>query len=451
MTVLIDLGERQEVIAPDPPAPWRRVLLGAVGLVGLAMAAITWLVGTPPQPGVLVTDSSGLVSGIDPETGATRLTVTNGLASPDGSTVYRIEDTPTGDRIEIVDSTTGQVAASTPVDQGLRPAVVGVAGQAAVLVPAGETEDLLYAPRPREVTDLTVVWKDGRGPKTFHLEGNFVPETFTVDGDTLYLLDFQPATNPDHYFVRQLDLDTGQVTDVYSPDGGRVELNPEMRGRARAQVIHPDGTFMYTLYTVGATDPITDPEGETRYGFVHVISLTENWSHCIFLPLPMGEVESALSLTIDPNGENLWVVDGRNGLAAEVHTDSISVVRTIPLDERIVRNGSGARLRTAYSETTGRLFVANRYWVFAIDPQGKDEIMIWAPPAESNTDQITDLRLSEDSRQLWVISDDQMYTVDASSLEVMSRFELPGKALEFVGGHIPPVKFESIESFQCFC
>lgn len=150
MTVLIDLAERQEVIAPDPPAPWRRVLLGAVALVGLAMAAITWLVGTPPQPGVLVTDSSGLVSGIDPETGATRLTVTNGLASPDGSTVYRIEDTPTGDRIEIVDSTTGQVAASTPVDQGLRLAVVGVAGQAAVLVPAGETEDLLYAPRPRE-------------------------------------------------------------------------------------------------------------------------------------------------------------------------------------------------------------------------------------------------------------------------------------------------------------
>lgn len=410
MTVLIDQGERQEVISPDPAPPWRRALLGAVILVGLVLAAMAWLAGRPPQPGVLVTDSSGLVSGIDPDTGATRLTVTNGLASPDGSTIYRIEETP-----------------------------------------AGNTEDLLYAPRPREVTDLTVAWKDGRTPKTFHLEGNFVPETFTVDGETLYLLDFQPATDPDHYFVRQLDLDTGQVTDVYSRDGGRVELNPEMRGRARAQVIHPDGSFMYTLYTVGATDPITDPDGETRYGFVHVISLEENWSHCIFLPLPMGEIESALSLTIDPNGENLWVVDAANALAAEVHTASTSVVRTLPLDERIVRNVSGTSLRTAYSEAAGRLFIANRYWVFAVDPQGRDEIMMWSPPAESETDQITDLRLSEDSRQLWVISDDQIYTVDASSLEVMSRFELPGPALEFVGGHIPPVKFESIENFQCFC
>lgn len=194
MTVLIDQGERQEVISPDPAPPWRRALLGAVILVGLVLAAMAWLAGRPPQPGVLVTDSSGLVSGIDPDTGATRLTATNGLASPDGSTIYRIEETPAGDRVEIVDSTTGEIAATTPVDRGLRLAVVGVAGQAAVLVPAGNTEDLLYAPRPREITDLTVAWKDGRTPKTFHLGGNFVLETFTVDGETLYLLDFQPAT-----------------------------------------------------------------------------------------------------------------------------------------------------------------------------------------------------------------------------------------------------------------
>lgn len=146
---------------------------------------------------------------------------------------------------------------------GLEVRAVAPGGAAAVLMPGSAGSAGLYAPEPRERTELTVVWRDNRPPLTLTLEGNFEPETFTSDGEVLYLLEFLPATDPDHYLVRQLDLSSGRVTDVYTPE---VDLNPEMRGHARAQVIHPDGDFLYTVYTLDAVGTAVEDEPEASGG-----------------------------------------------------------------------------------------------------------------------------------------------------------------------------------------
>jgi hypothetical protein len=184
---------------------------------------------------------------------------------------------------------------------------------------------------------VTVVWSDEREPRTYTLEGNFEPETFSTDEETLFLLEFYPPSDPDRYFVRQLDLVSGEISGVDTPDQELgIELNPEMRGHARAQAMAPDGSFLFSLYTIGKGEaPVHDPDDpETdRWAFVHTLNLEEKWSHCIFLPLPFGtKSEAALSLGISGDGKHLFVIDAATESVARIDARRLEVetVEQIP-------------------------------------------------------------------------------------------------------------------------
>jgi hypothetical protein len=192
-----------------------------------------------------------------------------------------------------------------------------------------ETADL-YVPEPRDETTINVVWSDGREPRTYTLEGNFEPETFSTDEETLFLLEFFPPSAPDRYFVRQLDLASGETSNVETPDQELgIELNPEMRGHARAQAMAPDGSYLFSLYTIGKGEtPVHDPDDpETdRWAFVHTLNLDEKWSHCIFLPLPFGtKSESALSLGMSGDGKHLFVIDAATESVARVDARGLEI------------------------------------------------------------------------------------------------------------------------------
>jgi DNA-binding beta-propeller fold protein YncE len=428
------------------PVRLQAVFVGSLALI-TAGALGVFLFLQPSPAGVLVASGDGTVIRFDPETGEEIFSVGSALASPDGSTVYAVEEDDDSAVVQQIDPVSGTVESAQPVPPRLAVRMVGLNGNAAVLTPIGQGKPGLYAPQSREVTDFTVVWKEGRSPKTFHLEGNFEPETFTLDGSVLYLLEFAPATNPDHYFVRQLDLDTGQVTDVYSPE---VELNPEMRGHARAQAIHPDGTFMYTLYTVGSGEPLADGNGETRYAFVHVISLERDWSFCIFLPVPMGQVESGMGLTTDPSGDRLYVVDSVARMVAEIDAGEMTVRRSAAFEG--ILGDRTARTPIAVSTEPGRLFVANAGVVFAIDTETLQPTSGWALPT-AGTETIRDIRVSADSSQLWVMAGRDVHVIDLSSMESIHTIRAPSTAIEveFIGVDTSGGKFDELGNFICAC
>jgi hypothetical protein len=209
-------------------------------------------------------------------------------------------------------------------------------GGAVALMP-GPRGGGIYEPEGRERTSITVSFLDERAPLAFDLDGNFEPEMFAYDETGLFVLEFVPPTDPTSYFVRRLDLATGELSDTGAP---QVGLNPRMRGRARASVLHPEGDQLFTLYTlpegVEPFEPL-DPdqshgpghaehEAEGLHAFIHVINLREDWSYCIFLPVPIGTVEEAtVGMGISPDGREVVVADPSTSTVVTVDTAELTV------------------------------------------------------------------------------------------------------------------------------
>ena len=185
----------------------------------------------PRSTEVLVADGDGTVSLVDTSDGSTKFRVDDAVVSRDRSSLFRTVDGIGATHIESRDATTGDVTGVTTVagDLAIR-AVSPRAGAIALMEERADGLDL-YEPVPRERTAITVAYTDERPSKKYTLDGNYEVETFSFDETVLYLLEFQPPTNPEYYLVRELNLATGVVEGVKTP---QVDIRPEMRGVARA-------------------------------------------------------------------------------------------------------------------------------------------------------------------------------------------------------------------------
>src|SRR5207247_11381997 len=119
-------------------------------------------------------------------------------------------------------------------------------------------------------------------PLSFDLTWNYEPEAFSTDGSTLFMIQYLPPTAPEAYRVTSLDLAKGVVSPVF---GRYKEPTERMPGVRLEQILSPDGSKLYTLYT-------SQPSAyETRYGgnaaastpvtFVHILNLKEHWAYCL--------------------------------------------------------------------------------------------------------------------------------------------------------------------------
>lgn len=315
----------------------RRIFVFAVIALAVGAAGVTWFaLNREPAP-VLVSDGDGRISLIDVKTGQAAYTVTDAVKTPDGSKIVRAETEGEETEVEVLNPTSGDVVTSTFVEGTLViRAVSPFGGAVALMAPRVESADL-YVPEPRDQTTIKVVFSDEREPREYELEGNFEPETFSTDEKALFLLEFFPPAAPDRYYVRQLDLASGEVSEVATPDQEHgIELNPEMRGHARAQAMSPEGDYLFSLYTIGkGEDPVhdpTDPETD-RWAFVHTLNLKEKWSHCIFLPVPFGTgSESTMSMGISSDGRDIFVIDASTEGVARIDARNLRVdtVKQIP-------------------------------------------------------------------------------------------------------------------------
>src|SRR5206468_3501415 len=73
-------------------------------------------------------------------------------------------------------------------------------------------------PGGRADTDIVVAGRGSASTFRHHLPGNLVPEAFSTDGRALFVIQYSPPLAPDRYRVRRLDVQSGRLDDVASPD-----------------------------------------------------------------------------------------------------------------------------------------------------------------------------------------------------------------------------------------
>jgi hypothetical protein len=321
-----------EILAPAPadpteavPSPRRRRL---PLFVVLLLAVLVWaaLPLDDPEQRLLVVHSESALTVMDAASGDLTARVARGVASPawgrHGPVVVGVAgvsaaDTETGTQtvLRAVDGATGAPRWQRRVPGELSIRLVGADGQTVVL---GDAEGGIHQPRPRPRTRITVSRGDGTA-RTYDLVGNYEPEALSTDGTNLFVISYLPPLAPDRYQVRRLDLATGEVEGVYTPD---EELQQEMGGTARTQTWAPDGSRLYTLYTLST--------GEGIQAFVHVLDLDGMWAHCIDLPQDVGAVdERAVALATSAGGEWLYAADLAVGRLVEVDTATLQIRRSV--------------------------------------------------------------------------------------------------------------------------
>jgi len=313
--------------------------------------------GTPPMP--VETDGGrdllflGAGTGVrvfDAASSSVTLEAEPAVPSQQGTAVFRAIPRAGGTEVTAFDPESGDARWSTLLPEPLELRIAAQDGSRAVLGPVRPDDGSVAA---RERTRLTVVGADD--VRSYDVEGNVEPETFSIDGSKLFLIDYLPALAPVEYTLRLLDLETGEVGEVYDAHGGHRE---PMRGSARTQVYSPDGTRLYTYYAITG-EPYYEHLRGPYYAFVHVLDLEEGWAHCVVLPKPFGTPGASGAtgtmnpgLTVSPDGRHVFVADPNLGMVGELDTELLRVTRTADVGR--MRPGAAA----SAAATGGELVLA---------------------------------------------------------------------------------------------
>ena len=402
-------------------------------VVAGAVLAGTQIPSAPPAPGqLLYLQTRSGITALDTRSGDTAYTAPHATASGSWSRLVVAGDVGQGSTlVEALDPATGRTQESVQVLGHYAVRSVARAGDQAVLVPAEgnrrHVTNAPYRPAGRATTELVVVRFDGSSPRRLNLTGNIEPEAFSTDGSTIFALDYRPASSPDRYRVRRIDVATGEISDVPSND---EEVRGDMRGIAQTQALSPDGSRLYTLYTLPGAEPKS---------FVHVLSLDAQTANCVDLPAPFGRDTDGMALAPSPDGAHLFVADATHRVVADVDTQQLAVVDTAPV--RLDRHGTGPVSITA---TADAVFVARGKQVSRLDAATLTSTRTWTAGGT-----VTGVQAAPEPNLLYVARRDRVLEVDGRTgrtLDTMRTRDTLG--IGHVGYTLPDT---GITSYQCAC
>lgn len=323
--------------------------------------------GPGSPPGLLLLASADAAAAIDSATGEIEWSYSPGLFSPAGNRVFALKGAR-GRRLVSRDVVGADLVGAVNVPNGFTPAVASSSGRSVALV-AGPPKTSPYEPRRRSETHLVVARPESGDLQRFNLAGNFAPEAFSTDEDSLFMIEYLDGASG-RYRVRIMRLTDGRVL----PVGRLKNLAPEsMRGTGRVQVYSPDRDYLYTLYT---RQPPNDAHGALEHtdpsmvhAFVHVLNLKKGWAHCIDLPMPFGRDELARILAVAPDGDRLYAVDARAIAVIDAHRLRVNSVHMLP--------SSDPAPSAAVVGRDGSLYLAAGSNVRVLDGQTFDEVASW--------------------------------------------------------------------------
>jgi hypothetical protein len=380
----------------------RKLLWAPVAAIALVVAGC----GSPGEgDDLLFVQGAGGVSVLRPSDNLPRFEARNGVPSYDWKTVVTSERQGRMTYVRATNPQTGIQVWEDVVRGGYRVKIVSGDGKVSALTPSSQ---LAYK-YGRSRSKLAIAGPRSDGTRYITLDGNFDPEAFSTDGKSLFVIKYIPALRPVKYQVRRLDLETERVHKVYTPD---AHLQTAMRGTARIQAGSPDGTRLYTLYTLN--------DGGHLQTFIHVLSLDELWAHCIDLPHTFSAPqEKEVGLAVSKDGERLYVTDSDAGVVAEIDTQDLSVTRTMTTELGQGYEGSrGSTIAAVADDET--LFMARGPYVEARDPSDLSKSRSW-----TFTDSVRGLQIGADGRWLYVALRDEIVTIDLLSGQKIDKVNPP--------------------------
>ncbi|WP_328477701.1 hypothetical protein OHA21_25175 [Actinoplanes sp. NBC_00393] len=335
---------------------------------------------------------------------------TSAVAGFDGAHLYARQDA----NLVQLDPATGATTRSRPIGDGWLPRAVSLDGRACALGRTPATD----RPAARARTPLLVTGP--AGDREYDLPGVIEPDAFTSDGQGLFVLDWLPATAPDHYRVRLLDLTSGEVQPLLTRNKVPVPAGAEeeMRGDGRQAILSADRQMLFTLYTHQPghqhTRDLLSGRPGNAHAFVHVLHLTERWAYCLDLPHPFGEgpiAGHALAATRD----HLAVADLHSGKLAYATPSTLSIDRVIE-----VPAAPGA---TAVLTLTpdGRTLVGAHDRITVLNTSTNAQLASWTVPAP-----LKGLALSPDGTRLYAGTERRLLHLDAASGTAQGETEVIG-------------------------
>jgi hypothetical protein len=308
---------------------------------------------------------------------------------------------------------------------------VKIASEHGRLVALGSPRGSTGYPVGRLTTTLVIAGEDLPEPRTIELTGNYEPEAFSTDGQSLFVVEYLPPKRPTSYRVRRLDLRTEEVVGVFTVD---AELQESMQGTARVQAFSPDGQRLYTLYTI-------DGGAGKLQAFVHVLSLDELWAHCVDLPAAFGTAdERAIGLTVAPDGRRLYVAEGSTGTVAEVDTQTLSVARTAQ-----AAFGSHGGTAHAVAGPNRTLYLAKGTGLAAVDAA-----TLVPGPSWDLQERITGIQAATDGTRLYVGLKDQILILDSATGERLGSLDPADLKIDQLGQSTRSLDEERTR-IQCAC
>jgi hypothetical protein len=382
-----------------------RYLMTRLGCICVMAALALAGCGTPtPINEILFLETARGIAVVRAGAGAPTFAAAGAVPSRDWSRVISTSRQQHTTRVSAFIPASGTRLWTSRTPGNLKTKVVSEDGNLAVLGPARER----HYTQGRSQTHL-VVAASHEPPRVFDLRGNFEPEAFSTNGDNIFVLQYRPARAPRSYQVRRLDLTTGKIHDVYTPD---AHLQEAMRGDARIQTVSPDGSYLYTLYTLRGHDG--------PHAFIHVLNLDEMWAHCIDLPEPFGSAADSTALTTSPSGDALYVANGATGSIATVDPEALRVVNTADVDFGKPRPTSGA----VGGDT---LYLANKTSLAAVDLKRMSIRRTWSLP-----ERISGLQVTKDGGHVYVGLKDRVVVLDGSNGKRLRTWNPPG--VKRIGG-----------------
>lgn len=328
------------------------------------------------------------------------------VLSGDGGFLYALGPGPSLDRL---DPATGAAVRSTALGGGWRPRVVSTDGRACALGRSAASA----RPAARARTELLV--QTDQGPHRYDLAGVIEPDAFAAGNLGLFVLEWLPATAPDRYRVRLLDLGTKQLQPLYTRDKRPVPTGAEeeMSGIGRQAVLSPDRQVLYTLYThqpghQHTRNLIAGTRAEV-HAFVHVLHLVQRWAYCLDLPHPFGAGPAA-GHAIAADRERLAVVDVSSGSLAYADPQTLTI-------DRVVAAPKAAAEASLVLTPDGRTMVGAGGAVTVLGGAGTR----WAVPGP-----VRGLGLSPDGARLYVGGAGEVLWLDTASGAVRGRVPVPG-------------------------
>jgi DNA-binding beta-propeller fold protein YncE len=167
---------------------------------------------------------------------------------------------------------------------------------------------------------------------------------------------------------------------------------------------------------------------DAAVSFVHVLSLSEGWAHCVGLPREMwDQPASTQALATSADGRSLYIVDSARGLVTVMDTKSLEISGTHQID----LHRTGTPHTSAVLSSDGRtLFIGAGGTIstlVAIDTTTFEVTDRWTAAGDASG-----IGLSDDGLRLYVALEDRVEVFDPTTGGELGAVPLvsPGPVLE---------------------